>query len=72
MSVLAAEPLEDINFDDAEQRAHAVSGALSTLDLVEIDPAEFWDVFGTDSMKPTTMAWLENSLRKLHAIKAAA
>jgi hypothetical protein len=73
LNVLAVEPeFQDIDLTDSEQRAHAISGALSTIDLVEIEPAEFWAVFGSKDLKPATLAWLKNSLRKLEAFKAGA
>jgi hypothetical protein len=71
--VMTGQPLlEEIDLGDVEQRAHAVSGALSTLDLVDIEPSEFWAVFSSAGLKSTNMDWLENALRKLQAIKAAA
>lgn len=51
---------------DAESRAHSFRGALSTLDFVQVSPAEFWSVFGAPGRaKDETVAWLTSAIAKL-------
>lgn len=58
-----------VDLTDARNRAHAICGALSTIDLVDIDPKEFWAVFGSESLKVSTMKWVTTALKKLNSIK---
>jgi hypothetical protein len=56
---------DEIDVSTAVNRAHAIRSAISTLDGVEITPAEFWAVF---SGSEYTRAWVETAHAKLTAI----
>jgi hypothetical protein len=68
-SATEEQDLNDIDIELASNRAHAVCGALSTIDLVQIEPSEFWAVFGSEGLKSTTLKWVETAIQKLTAIK---
>jgi hypothetical protein len=63
---------DDVDMSDAVNRAHAFCGALSTLDLVEVTPEEFWCAFGAKGLKASTLKWVTNAVKKLNAIKKGA
>jgi len=69
--ILGGADIDDIDLAGAENRAHAIRGALSTLDHIEISPEEFWAVFGDSAViKASTLKWIANALEKLTAIQS--
>jgi hypothetical protein len=66
----AGAPEASFDFAVAENRAHAIRGALAGMDNVEISGADFWAVFGKKpNIKEWTIGFVRNALRKLRAIE---
>lgn len=67
----AAEDLRDgpqVDLDTVEGRAHAINGALSTLDLIEITGREYWAVFHKDPARTVYEGWVRAAHAKLTSI----
>jgi hypothetical protein len=72
-----AEPLDTIDGENADTvditnatfGAHAIYTALSTIDLAQTTPVDFWAIFNTPHLKTGTAKWLRTVIKKLHDIK---
>lgn len=62
----------EIDFEDIRHRAHAVNGALSSLDITPVTGAEFWSVFDREPARSVYLAWARKSLAMLQDIVAEA
>jgi hypothetical protein len=72
-----AEPLDTIDGENADTvditnarfGAHAIYTALSTIDLAQTTPVDFWAIFNTPHLKTGTAKWLRTVIKKLNDIK---
>jgi Protein of unknown function (DUF3102) len=72
-----ADPLESIEGENPDTvditsavfGAHAIYTALSTIELAQTTPADFWAIFNTPHLKKNTARWLRVVSKKINAIK---
>lgn len=60
---------EEIDLDDAQSRAEAIRGALSTLDIISVTGPEFWAICAP-ATRPLYLAWARKALATLEGIVA--
>lgn len=60
----------EIDLETVRDRARAVNGALSTLDVCPVTGAQFWDIFGKEPARGVYMEWARKSLAMLQDIVA--
>ena len=64
-----SDDIDDVDLADLKVGAHVIYGSLSSIDLAETTPEVFWALFGTSNGKIGTVKWLDNTIKKLKAIK---
>jgi hypothetical protein len=60
---------DTVDIADSTFGAHAIHTALSTIDLAQTTPSDFWAIFNPPFLKPKTTLWLNAALKTLKAIK---
>jgi hypothetical protein len=69
LATIEGESPDVVDIANAAFGAHAIHTALSTIDLAQTTPADFWAIFDTPYLKPKTAKWLRTATKKLNAIK---
>jgi hypothetical protein len=69
LTAIEGDDPDNVDITNARFGAHAVYTALSTIDLAQTTPEDFWAIFNTPHLKTNAEKWLRAASRKIAKIK---